>query len=186
MRSLILGGAAALALAGAANAQDHSRMNHGVGGPAPEATGPTLPTADYITAAGQSDKFEVEEGKLAQRMGKSPAVKSFGTMMVREHTKTTSNLMQAIKAAGMSPPPPPALRSDQQAMISELGAKSGDEFDRAYVEQQLASHQEALSVQTGYAAGGEEPKLKAAATTTAPIVQSHINTLRTMQAKMGR
>ena len=186
MRSLLLGGAVAFALAGVAGAQDHSKMNHGVGGPAPEATGATLPTPDYITAAGQSDQFEVQEGKLAQAQGKSPSVKSFGTMMVREHTKTTSQLMATLKGMGMTPPPPPPLRADQQAMIAELSSKTGDDFDRTYVQQQLMSHQEALSVQTGYAAGGEDAKLKKLATTTAPIVQSHINSLRTMQTKMGR
>lgn len=190
MRAHLLSGAIALALAagGAAMAQDHSRMKHPptpTTGPAPESVGAPMPTPDFITAAAQSDMFEVEEGKLAQRMGRSPDVKSFGKMMVTEHTKTTSSLKQAIKGAGMSPPPPPPLRADQQAMIDELRSKTGDDFDRTYVTQQLAAHREALSVHTGYASGGTEPKLKAAAAATAPIVQSHINQLETLSAKMG-
>ena len=185
MRHYLMGGALALALAGVAGAQsmDHSKMSHGRADLAP--AGPALPTPDYLTAAGQSDQFEVQEGQLAQSMGKSPGVKNFGKMMVTEHTKTTANLMAAVKASGMSPPPPPPLRADQQAMIDQLKQTSGDEFDRTYISQQLSSHQEALSVQSGYANGGSEPKIKATAKQTVPIVQSHIRQLQSMQTKMG-
>ena len=186
MRALLLGGAVALSLAGAAAAQNHAKMAHSTNGPTPMGPpGATLPTPDYLTAAGQSDQFEVQEGQLAMKMGRAPTVKSFGAMMVREHTKTTKELMRAVSASGMSPPPPPPLRADQQAMIDELRSKSGDDFDRTYVSQQLMAHQEALGVQTGYAAGGDMPKIKATAAKTAPIVQSHINQLQAMQSKMG-
>ena len=186
MRNIILGGAVALAFAGAAVAQDHSRMRHGSSaeGPAPTMVGPTLPTPDYIAAAGASDMFEIEQGKLARSMGKSQDVKAFGKMMVTEHMKTTSTLKASLKGMGMAPPPP-ALRPDQQAMVDDLRGRSGADFDRTYLTQQLAAHQEALSVHTGYAAGGTEPKLKAVAAKTAPIVQSHINQLTAMQGRMG-
>lgn len=187
MRAFLLGAAATLALAGAASAQaGHSRMNHSANGPTPMgAPGPTLPTPEYLTAAGQSDQFEIQSGMMAQKMGRMQGVKSFGRMMVTEHGKTTEALMSAVKASGMSPPPPPPLRADQQAMLDDLRTRSGDDFDRTYVQQQLMAHQEALSVQTGYAAGGEMPKIKAAAARTAPIVQSHINQLEAMRTRTG-
>ena len=187
MRALLIGGGTALALCSGAAAQtDHSRMTHSTNGPKPMGPpGPTLPTPDYLTAAGQSDQFEVQSGMMAEKMGRMPAVKSFGKMMVTEHGKTTRELMNAVKASGMSPPPPPPLKPEQQAMLDDLRTKSGDDFDRTYVSQQMMAHQEALSVQTGYAAGGDMPKIKATAAKTAPIVQSHINMLGSMQTKMG-
>lgn len=186
MRPLILGGALALVLAGAANAQRTDHSTHSGAASMPTASnGPALPTPDYITAAGQSDQFEIQEGDLAMKMGKNPAVKNFGRMMVTEHKKTTDALMFAVQGAGAGTATPPALRSDQTAMMDELRAAQGDAFDRLYVSQQLAAHNEALQVHTSYAANGDDPKLKAAAKKTAPIVQSHINTLNKMQASMG-
>ena len=190
MRTLILAGAAvaalAAALAGAATAQDHSKMKHGaMSSSAMADAGPALPTPDFLMAAGQSDQFEIQSGRLAAERGKAQSVKSFGKMMTVDHMKTTKSLMAAVKASGMSPPPPPPLKPEQQAMLDELNGKSGMDFDKTYVSQQLMAHQEALSAQSGYAAGGDMPKIKGAAKMTVPIVQSHIKMLNGMQTKMG-
>ena len=188
MRPYLLAGALALAFAGAASAQStmsHSGMKHGAMAmnAAPGDASAALPTSDYIMKAGQSDQFEIQEGQLASSMGKSPAVKNFGMMMVTEHRNTTETLMKAISQEGMSPPPPPPLTADQQAQIDQLRGMSGGDFDKAYVSQQIASHQEALMVQADYSKGGSDAKLRKVATSTVPIVQGHLKTLMTLQAK---
>ena len=187
MRPFLLAGAFARAFAGAAGAQStmsHSGMKHGAMdmNAAPGDPAAALPTSDYVMKAGQSDQFEIQEGQLASSMGKLPAVKNFGTMMVTEHRKTTATLSKAVSNMGMSPPPP-ALSADQQAQIDQLRGLSGAEFDKAYVSQQIASHQEALMVQANYAKGGSDAKLRTVAGSTVPIVQGHLNTLMTLQAK---
>ncbi len=182
MRPMILAGALALTFAGVAGAQSmhHSGMHMNS---APGDAAAALPTSDYIMKAGQSDQFEIQEGQIASSMGKAPAVKNFGMMMVTEHQKTTATLTKAISDMGQSPPPPPPLTADQQAQIDQLRGMSGGDFDKAYVSQQIASHQEALKVQADYAKGGSDPKLRKVATSTVPIVQGHLNTLMTLQAK---
>lgn len=186
MRPFILAGAMALAFAGAAGAQStmsHSGMSHGGMAGAKGDAAAALPTPDYIMMAGQSDQFEIQEGQLASSMAKSPAVKNFGMMMVTEHTKTTETLTKTVAGEGQTPPPPPPLTADQQAQIDQLRGLSGADFDRTYVSQQLASHQQALAVQANYAAGGSDPKLRKVAASTVPIVQGHLRTLNTLQAK---
>ena len=188
MRPIILAGALALGVAGAAAAQstmNHSGMSHsGMNmNAAPGDAAAALPTSDYVMKAGQSDQFEIQEGQLASTMAKAPAVKNFGMMMVSEHRKTTELLTKAVADTGMTPPPPPPLSADQQAQIDQLRGLSGAAFDKAYVEQQLASHHEALMVQANYAKGGSEAKLRAVASSTVPIVQGHLRTLTTLQAK---
>ena len=184
----ILAGAVALTFASAAGAQStmsHSGMKHGAMNmnAAPGDASAALPTTDYLMKAGQSDQFEIQEGQLASSMGKLPSVKTFGMMMVTEHRKTTETLMKAVSSTGMSPPPPPPLTADQQAQIDQLRGLSGAEFDKAYVSQQIASHQEALMVQANYSKGGSEAKLRKVASSTVPIVQGHLDTLMTLQAK---
>lgn len=188
MRPYILAGALALSFAGAAGAQStmsHSGMKHGAAAmnAAPGDASAALPTSDYVMKAGQSDQFEIQEGQLAASMGRMSSVKSFGAMMVTEHRKTTATLTRAVGETGMTPPPPPPLTADQQAQIDQLRGLSGADFDRAYVSQQIASHQEALMVQANYAKGGSDAKLRKVAASTVPIVQGHLNTLTTLQAK---
>lgn len=188
MRPIILAGALALGAVGAASAQStmsHSGMKHGpmAMNAAPGDAAAALPTSDYIMKAGQSDQFEIQEGQMASTMGKSPAVKNFGSMMVTEHRKTTTTLTKAVADMGQPPPSPPPLSADQQAQIDQLRGMSGADFDKTYVSQQLASHQEALTVQANYAKGGSDAKLRKVAGSTVPIVQGHLKTLTTLQAK---
>ncbi len=96
---------------------------------------------DFITAASQSDMFEIAEGKMAQKMGSTAAVRQFGSKMVRDHTKTTATLHKAITKAGMAVPPPPSLRPDQEQMASQLQSMSGADFDKTYLTQPVQSLQ---------------------------------------------
>ena len=138
-----------------------------------------MSTSGYLTAAAQSDMFEIQEGQLAQSMGKSSKVKTFGKEMIKDHTKSTQEVMAAAAKSGLNPTPP-ALRPDQQQMIAALQATSGDQFDSTYVQQQTQSHQEALQVQQGYAQGGSDPNLKTAAAKIVPVVQKHLRMLQSM------
>ena len=187
MRPIILATAIALGVSGTAaqsslaqSTMAHSGMGHM--NAAPGDASAALPTSDYVMKAGQSDAFEIQEGQMASSMGKLPAVKNFGAMMVTEHRRTTEVLTHTLGEMGQTPSPP-MLTADQQAQIDQLRGLSGAEFDRTYVSQQLASHQEALKVQADYAKGGSDPKLRQVASSTVPIVQGHLKSLMTLQAK---
>ncbi len=138
----------------------------------------------YITAAGQSDKFEVTEGKLASKMGSSPKVRAFGQKMVTDHTKSTMQVMMAAKMSGLPKMPPPVLRPDQQDMVAQLKSATGPAFDSMYLQQQMQSHQQALMVQQNYAQHGTNKDLKMAATKIVPVVKSHIAMLQGMGSGM--
>lgn len=170
MTRIMLGVASALMLAGSAFAQPMSPMS----------------PSDYMTAAGQSDQFEIQEGQLAQSQGGSKAVRDFGKRMVKDHTASTKMVMMAAKRSGLTPPPPPPLRPDQQQMISQLQATSGPAFDQLYVQQQLGAHQEALQLQQSYAQTGSDPHLKQAASQIVPIVQQHLSMLQHMSGQSGQ
>lgn len=185
-RTLALTGALAAALAGSALAQPRPH-DFPRGGPPPGADrgapGAALPTPDFIRAAAQTDEYERMAGRLASRMGKNPRVRQFGSMMIRDHMRTTAGLQRAIRRSGMPVPPPPPLRPDQRRMLSDLrGAGRG--FDRAYIDQQVMVHQEALGVMQAYASGGSERALREAAAMTAPVVQMHLDMATQIQSRM--
>jgi putative membrane protein len=175
MRVLIATAAAAL-LATAASAQTTGAMSS-----SSMSSSGAMSATDYVTMAGQSDQFEIQEGQLAQSQGKSARVKAFGKQMIADHTKSTAMVVAAAKKAGMTPSTP-QLRPDQQQMISQLQATSGDDFDRLYIQQQTQSHQEALQLQQGYAQNGDSKPLKAAAAKITPVVQQHLTMLQQMNS----
>ena len=145
-----------------------------------------LTTPQYVMAASQSDEFEMQEGRMAENQAKSVKLRKFGAMMVKDHAKTTNTLHDAIISTGMAPPPPPPLRPDQMQMVAQLQPLNGADFDRAYIAQQMQSHQEALMVQSNYARTGDAPSLRGAAAKTVPIVKEHIAMLQQIQGGMGQ
>ncbi|WP_188643730.1 DUF4142 domain-containing protein [Tsuneonella deserti] len=126
----------------------------------------------FVDQASASDMYEIEAGKLAQQTGKSQAVKDFGAMMVKDHTKSSADLKAAAgKADGVTVAP--KLTAKQQSGLDALKS-AGDNFDATYKQQQVAAHEQALSMLQGYAQGGDNGALKEFAAKTAPVVEGHL------------
>ena len=142
------------------------------------------PAAQYMTMAGQSDQFEIDSGKLARSKAMSPSLKTFGGKMVTDHTKSTQMVMAAAKKSGLPVGPPPALKPEQQAMLTELNGLNGAAFDKAYVTQQLAAHKDALALQSSYAKAGDDKNLKMTAGKIVPVVKMHLGMLQKMPGAM--
>ena len=130
---------------------------------------------DFAKMAAASDQFEIQSSQLAQTKAASGAVKSFATMMIAEHTKSSADLKAA--AANGTPPvtPEPVLSPEQQANLGALRqAPAGAEFDKLYAQFQVLSHQNALAMLQGYSVRGDQPMLKMFASKAAPMVQKHL------------
>lgn len=129
----------------------------------------------FANMAAASDAFEITSSKLALTNSKSAAVKKFANQMITAHTGSTAKLKTV--ASGLNPPitPDPTLNPEQQSKIDGLKAKNGADFDKAYVADQVAAHQQALDMLRGYAATGNVPQLKTFASGLAPVVAAHLN-----------
>lgn len=186
-RALLTAAAALLSLALAAcSAFGLDRL--GLGGrsdPAASMSGPgSVQAGAYVRAAGESDVFEITSSQLALQRTQDPDVRAFATMMIDHHTKTTNRLLAATRTAGMTPPPA-VLSPPKRGLIEQLNSQAGLAFDRLYVRQQAAAHQEALALHSGYAQTGDTPALRAAAAAATPVVQAHLARVRTLQAVLG-
>lgn len=175
----LLAAASALALAACGTAEDTAPDAAATdamaeASPEPAAADAALPSdaQGFTTAAASSDMYEITAGKLAQDKGKSQAVKDFGAMMVKDHTKSSADLKAAAaQVDGVTVPA--ALMPKHQANLDALKA-AGDNFDTLYKQQQRAAHQEALALLRSFAAAGDAEPLKAFASKTAPVVEGHL------------
>jgi putative membrane protein len=136
-------------------------------------------TDSFVTNAAIGDMYEIEAGKIAQQKGQSAGVKAFGKSMVTAHTAMTNELKPLITAAGKTPPT--GLDERRKGMIDNLNAASPADFDKVYLAQQEAAHDETLTLMKGYADNGEDAGLKAAAAKAVPMVQAHLDEVRKLQ-----
>lgn len=139
-------------------------------------------TAAFVSNASQSDMYEIQAGQMASQKGTSPDVKAFGKMMVTDHTAMSNEMKPLITAAGQTPAT--ALDQRRKGMIDNLTAATGADFDKEYIKQQIAAHEEALTLMQGYAKDGSDAGLKGGAAKAVPKIQMHLDKAKSIQASM--
>src|SRR5215212_2171899 len=67
---------------------------------------PTLSTSDatFMTTAARGGLAEVQMGELAQRNGRSPAVKRFGQQMANQHGRSNQDMLALAQQKQITPP----------------------------------------------------------------------------------
>ena len=141
---------------------------------------PTMNGPEYVAAAGASDLYEKRSSEIVLTDAQNDEVRSFASMMIKDHTNTSGQVKAAATGAGITPPPP-SLVPKQQAMIDALTKMSGPQREKLYVQQQLAAHQEALALHSGYAKNGDDAALKQVAATAVPIIERHLNMVKKLR-----
>jgi len=135
----------------------------------------TSPGQAFANAAAASDAFEIESSQLAENKATSAKVKSFAAQMIKAHTESTTKLKTAASSASPAITPDAALTDMQRQTLADLGAKTGADFDAAYIKAQVEAHQATLDAVKTYSANGEVGPLKTLATALVPVVTAHFN-----------
>jgi putative membrane protein len=139
-------------------------------------------TGGFVSNASQSDMYEIQAGQIAATRAKSADVKAFGKSMVTQHTAMANEMKPLITAAGQTPAD--KLDERRQGFIDNLKSASDADFDKTYIDQQVAAHGEALTLMQGYADGGGDAGLKAGAAKAVPKVQMHLDKAKSIQASL--
>ena len=138
-----------------------------------------MTSTEYVATAGASDLYEIRSSQTVLKTTQDPKIRAFAQQMIADHTKSTAQV-KAAAAKSRVKAPPPMLNPLQTELVAELDAESGPARDARYVAEQKASHNQALAVQKAYATDGTAPALKAAAGGIVPVVQNHVEMLKTM------
>jgi putative membrane protein len=127
---------------------------------------------------GEADMAEVQAGKLASQKASSPEVKKFAQEMVDDHGKGLSEDEALARSKAMQPPSAPSKK--HQSAMKKMESLSGEEFDRAYMQQMVKDHEETLKKLQDAAKNAKDPQIKAAASKKAPIVSQHLEMARSL------
>ena len=133
---------------------------------------PSAQDKAFLVAAHQSNLSEIAAGQAAQQKATTSVVREHGQLFIRDHTRLDAGLQQKAKALGVTLPGAPSAA--QRASLAAVVAKSGSAFDTAWLNQQLASHRASLAVGNTELAQGSDPTAKGVASTSAPVVKSHL------------
>jgi putative membrane protein len=87
--------------------------------------------------------MEVKLGYLGEHNASDPAVKEFGSRMVKDRTKLNKELGSAAEMIGLQVPKD--LSPDQQSEYDRLSKLSGKSFDKEYIESMVKDHKDDLA-----------------------------------------
>lgn len=148
-------------------AQDHAAgLTGAVAGPAGAAT-----AATFVTNAAIGGMYEVEAGRIAAQRSGNARVKALGEMMVADHGKAGDELKTIAAAANLTVPT--ALDERHRGLIDNLRGASNEDFDRVYLQQQEAAHNETAALLEAWGRTGDNDALKNWAAKTLPVVRHH-------------
>jgi putative membrane protein len=152
--------------------------------PQTDATGIAVDANDakFATDAANAGMAEVAVGKLAAEKAVNPQVKEFGAMMVMDHTKANEELMAIAKTKNITLPTAPD--ADHQKMAADLAAKTGKDFDKAYVDAMVNGHKKVASMLEDASKNCKDADLMAFATKTLPTVKAHLAKIEAIQKSM--
>ena len=127
---------------------------------------------DFLTRASNSNLFAIQESRLALDRSGDSKVKTFAGRMVEDHGRAQAELQTAAEGSGAAVPI--MLDEEHQRRLTALQAKSGADFDKAYIADQGENHSNALTLYGDYMLWGEYEKLHALAIKMIPITEAQL------------
>jgi putative membrane protein len=138
--------------------------------------------AKFAVAAASGGIAEVELGQLAQQKAANAKVKDFGAMMVTDHTKANDEMKALAKTKGITLPV--AIDTDEQKVKDDLAAKSGADFDKAYVSNMIDDHKKDIKEFEDASKNCKDADLKAFAAKTLPTLKMHLEAIQKIHDSM--
>jgi putative membrane protein len=162
----------------------------GMNGGSVNASATVMTDANVAAVAHAANMDEIQTSQVALQRSQNAQVRQFAQMMITEHTAVDQQMMQMLQARNMTPQPNAPAQAAMQATratVASLSARSGMDFDRAYMTHQVNAHRWTLtSLDQTLIPSTRDPEMKAFLTTRVrPAVAMHLETAQRINASMG-
>jgi len=143
--------------------------------------------AKIVVTANQVD---IDAGKFAATKATNPEVKKFAQTMVTDHSGVNKQAIDLATRLGVKPEDNDTAKSlydGGKANIDNLKTLKGKEFDKAYVDHEVAYHQAVLdAVDKTLIPGAKNEELKALLVKVRPAFVAHLDHAKMVQASLSK
>lgn len=143
--------------------------------------------AHIVVTANQVD---IDAGKLAEKQGSTKAVRDFGKQMVTDHAavnKQATDLATKLKVKPEANSTSADLKKGGDENLAKLKKLKGKEFDKAYVDHEVAYHQAVLdAVDKTLIPSAQNPELKALIEKVRPAFVAHLDHAKMIQSELAK
>ena len=130
----------------------------------------TVATPDFAKTVMSSDQFEIQSSEMAEKKADAADVKSFAAAMIKDHTKADADLKTALGKADA----PADIAPKHAAMLKQLEAANGADFQTLYIDMQAQAHMEAVALFRNYAGSGDDKAVVTFTKATLPTLEMHM------------
>jgi putative membrane protein len=143
--------------------------------------------ASIVVTANQVD---IDAGKLASSMATDAAVRKFAQLMITDHTavnKSATALVTKLKVTPEDNPTSQSLKSGGEKNLAHLKTLKGGAFDKAYIDHEVAYHQQVIdALDKTLIPGAKNEELKALLVKTRPAFVSHLEHAKQLQPSLNK
>lgn len=157
----------------------------GVVGQTSAATMGTNTVEGFVTNLAVGNMYELQAAEIAQAKSTNADVKALAAMIRTDHTRAGEKLSATAPTAAPNVAVPTTLDQRRQGLIDNLNAASAGDFDKVYLEQQVAAHNETLTLLNGFSDNADAPTLAALARELVPTVTQHRDRAQQLLDAMG-
>ncbi|MFL5351846.1 DUF4142 domain-containing protein [Archangium sp.] len=148
---------------------------------------PTDPEIAHIAVT--ANQIDVDAAKFALTKTKNDTVKQFANTMITDHTGVIAKATELVTKLKVTPkdnPTSKSLKQNADKAKAELRKKSGADFDKAYVDNEVAYHEAVIgAVDTVLIPNAQNAELKALLTQVRPALQAHLEHARQLQSELA-
>ena len=141
--------------------------------------------AHIVVTANQVD---IDAGKVAEHKGSTADVKAFGKQMVTDHSGVNKQAGDLARKLGVTPEDnatSKSLKAGGEENVKRLEGLGGRAFDKAYVDHEVAYHEQVLAAIDGtLVPNTKNAELKALILKVRPAFVAHLEHAKAMQAKL--
>ncbi|WP_436357976.1 DUF4142 domain-containing protein [Brevundimonas sp. CEF1] len=139
----------------------------------------------YAPSAAMGDMYEIQAADIALERAKRADVKALASMIKTDHTAVSTALKTAVTAAAPDIVLPTELDQRRKGLLDNLRTAGVNDFDKVYIDQQVAAHEEAVTLNRGFADNSDAPALAAHARTVLPKIEAHLQKARDIQTAIS-
>lgn len=187
-RKILLSFTCALALVAcnqepAENAVD--RAQDAAAGPVGQMSAATMGSnmvSAYVPNAAMGDMYEIQAADIALERTQNARVRELARMIKTDHTAASEALQREAPQAAPDVALPTSLDQRRQGLIDNLRSASAADFDRVWIDQQIAAHNEALTLHRGFS--GQDSPLAEHARSVLPKIEAHLRAAEELKATL--
>jgi putative membrane protein len=142
--------------------------------------------ASIVVTANQVD---IDAGKLAESRATNDEVKAFARLMVTDHSavnKSATDLVGKLKVTPQNNPTSESLKAGGDKNLARLRTLTGTAFDKAYVDQEVAYHQQVIdALDKTLIPGAANAELKMLLVKVRPAFVAHLEHAKRLQSSMA-